>query len=295
MLTQLYRGILIVSSLIVLSVVAEAQITGLQLVPDSRHIYTDGTTQDKLHKFGYLFKADPNQSHSFTKFNEIRIAQKCINYVSGAFVVGGIINRLRNPDAGLSYINVPIIAGGLGNLIFGNAKRRAKEELLYWDVYNPLGLDNVEYGTVDRYKLKGFSQVSKHKFLYNSQKGALHDFWFLFEFNQEVQETFDLFDFYRKKQLGWNAIAGSIFGAGVVTGFFIDFSNPVISAIYGIYGIGSGVLIGLINNLSVGIKKARYKDRLLTLIDTSVAHHSPKASSLNVAFTQNGVGLVYQF
>ncbi len=280
----------------------------LQLVPDTKHDYTDGITQDKLHKFGHLFRTDPDQAKSFTKFNRNRKIQRWVNYISGTIVGVGLVDGFRDIEQGgrvfTSRFGVQLrnafLVSGIGNVIAGSYKKKAKQQLLMTEFYHP-NLDDLEYVIVDPTISVGLSQISKNKFVADGQTGRLHDFGHLFKNHEQLKEDYDLFNSHREKQVAGNTIAVSIAGIGILGGALLlgsgddDISTDILGALTIIGGLGIGGLTALIVNAKHGSEKAGHRSRLLAQIDPSMVHLKPKATSLNIAFTQNGLGLVYQF
>ena len=86
-------------------------------------------------------------------------------------------------------------------------------------------------------------------------------------------------------------------GAGVIVGNAQD--DPVGNSLAIIALGGVGILIGgatfLITNLTSGIKKAEYRNLLLSKIDYSTSYQQARKAHLDLGLTQNGIGLIYSF
>ncbi len=215
----------------------------LQLVPDTKHDYTDGITQDKLHKFGSFFSQDPARSEV--------------------------------------------------------SKKKAKQQLLMPDLFNP-DLENLVHVITDTLIPVKLKQLSKFKFQAGDHIGPLHDFGYLFENNPQSKEDFGNYIKIRKKQANSRIVASSLIGIGIVGVVVIAQTNlgdggPGSFGTLSLGALGLGGFIGLHNGIVNGSQKEKYRARLLLHIDPTMVHHTLKAPSLNLAFTQNGVGLVYQF
>ncbi len=285
-----------------------AQTSELMLLPDSKHIYTDGVDQGKLHKFEHLFKYTPEQAKTFSKFNSNRKIQSWVNYISGAIVTAGLIDGLRDRSQGSFVVfgrlgtqfRNALVVGVTGNVIAGSAKRRAKRSLLF-------GQENLfqsEYLIIQRDTLlaQSFSQISKHRFRTNEVTRRLHKFGYLFEEHTELKHEFDLFNDYRQKQVRGNITSAVLVFGGLLTGsLLVDTDNSSLqsrdlAAVFIVIGTSvSGAIVALASNIGRGTKKARHRAALLSLIDPSMVYEQPKESHINLAITQNGLGLVYQF
>ena len=303
------KGLALISCFILFCHISLAQSSELMLVPDKKHIYTDGINEGKFHTFEHLFKDTPEQAKSFSTFNTNRKIQSWVNVISGAIVVGGLIDGLRDRSQGSSVVfsrlgvqlrNAALL-GVTGNAIAGASKRRAKQSLLLGqdDIFQPENLI-IQRDTVIA---QSFSQISKHRFSTNEVTRRLHKFGYLFADNPDLKSEFDLFNDYRKKQVRGNiTAAGLVIGGYAISfGLIADLDNRAIQsrdyvALLTLIGTsGAGVIVALANNLGRGPKKARHRAALLSQIDPSMVFEQPKESHINLAITQNGLGLVYQF
>jgi hypothetical protein len=279
----------------------------LQLVPGTKNIYTDGTTQGKFHKFEHVFLAEWDQAETFYKFNRNRKTQRWVNYISSAIVVGGLIDGLRDADQGNdvffnrlgTQVRNAILVGGIGNLFTGINKKRAKENLLSSEIYYST-LEDPDYIIVDTLISNKLTQVSTNKFMVNGQTTRLHKLDYLFRNNLTLKESFDLFEHYRAKQVKTNTTAITIGAVGIAGGIVAaGSSGDRYAALFGALvfgtGIGAGGLIAIINSADNGSQKKLHRSRLLSQIDPSMVFSPPIKPSLNLALTQNGVGMVYQF
>ena len=164
-------------------------------------------------------------------------------------------------------------------------------------VLDNIDLDYVISDTLKPVKLK---QLSEFKFQSDDHIGPLHEFGYLFENNPQSKEDFGNYIKIRKKQANSRIVASSLIGLGIVGVVVIAQPNPGDGG-PGSFGtlslgaIGLGGFIGLHNGIVNGSQKEKYRNRLLSFTDPSLGYQPSQESSLNVAFTQNGLGLVYQF
>ena len=164
-------------------------------------------------------------------------------------------------------------------------------------VRDNVDLDSVITDTLIPIKLK---QLSKFKFQAGDHIGPLHDFGYLFENNPQSKEDFGNYIKIRKKQANSRIVASSLIGIGIV-GIVVIAQTTLGDGGPGSFGtlslgaLGLGGFIGLHNGIVNGSQKEKYRNRLLSFTDPSLGYQPSQESSLNVAFTQNGLGLVYQF
>ena len=145
-------------------------------------------------------------------------------------------------------------------------------------------------------------QISEGEFKPDGHTGPLHEFGYLFESDPELRETFNKFNDLRLKQRRINNIAKPIIGIGTIltlgalVGLLITINDGFPNEFFYIIGITvSGGLLSILNKEITGSNKNRYRSKLLSHTQASFIDIRVKKISLNLALTQNGVGLVYQF
>ena len=142
-------------------------------------------------------------------------------------------------------------------------------------------------------------QISEGEFKADGHIGPLHHFGSLFGHDPELRETFNRFNKSRIKQRRGNIAGSVIAGSGIVVGVALiasgGFGGTYWGIAIGLGGIGVGGTILLLNNGIDGSKKAHYKAELLSHTTEPLVHVQDKIPTLNLAFTENGIGLVYQF
>ena len=277
--------------------ITQAQTTTLQLVPESKHTYTDGVTQAKLHKFESFFSHDLDKAELFSQFNSNRKTQRWINHIAGIPLGLSLIGSTTDRDAITVTNGVLVAIVGLGNAITASAKKRAKKKLLFTKRL-PDNLEELEYVNINSPLSVELSQLSKNIFIADGQARSLHKFEYLFKDNVELKESFDLFNSYRKKQKNVNIITASITVTTIalVVPRFEGEDFAVLGVLLYAGGfVSTGGLIVWLNDTINGTKKRQFRSRLLSQIDPSMVFKPQRKATLNLASTQNGVGLVYQF
>lgn len=283
---------------------SEAPITEIE-----KNIYTDGTTEGKLHKFGHLFQSDPEQIEAYTKFNQNRKAQRWVNYISSAIVTGGLIDGLRDGGAGTDLIlrrlktplTYAIVIGGLGNWITGRKKSSDKKSILsHYALSDTLTVHTDK--NIERIKVsKNFIQLSNRRFQSDSIIGPLHKYEYMFSDEPQLSHEFNQYNSYRKKQITSNVIGLTIVTASIVGGFAIANSgngstpDKIGGANVIVVGGGVGLFYILFSNLSNGSKKSKHKAALLSMIDVQQLGLTKPSQDIDLAITQDGLGLVYRF
>ena len=156
------------------------------------------------------------------------------------------------------------------------------------------------YVISDVYDIGPFKQLSKHRFQYGYNKGALHDFEYLFQQEPELKELFDGFNRARKNGVIGNTVTGIIIGGtGIYVGtvFQSRDGEGFVSAFVG--GVIASLPYGAISALTViatsKVKKNRYRSELLSSIYPSFVDRSKYAPRLYLGLTQHGVGLAVSF
>jgi len=285
-----------------LTIASYTQDDTFQLYEISKKTYSDGQKEGKLESFEPLFRSEPSIYHSYVKYQHNRKSQKILNYV-GAGVLGITLINTANRSDDVFQNNIPpgyyftALLGIIGNGISGSLKNKHKRALLDHR-FSRSGL--VNGSSLDLDFLGDFRQISNHKFGYEGQWGKLHDFGFLFEKDPQLYETFLLFNKSRRHQRTGNVVAGSVGGVFVILGVVVaseggDWSG-LIGAAVGVSGVLTGGAIATITNLINGPRKNKYREYLLSRIDSDpVGYRTKRSLQLNLAGTSNGVGIVLSF
>ena len=156
-----------------------------------------------------------------------------------------------------------------------------------------------EYRIVDSYGQGPIEQLSLHQFQSGDHIGKLHEFDYLFLYDERTANLFYRFDKARKHERVANyAALGTIVASGVTFGIALqDFDIPFLSG----FGVGSilGVVpalgITLINLITSKRNKNKYRSELFSQINPNFVKQHKHQPNLDLRLTEYGVGLVFNF
>ena len=157
-----------------------------------------------------------------------------------------------------------------------------------------------DYVIVDSYSVGDFRQLSKHQFQYNTHIGPLHSFKYVFEDHDELKPLFSGFNKSRRNEITGNVVSASLFiSSGVVYGFILRNNDLGFTGGFIVGSVVIGLPLGLVSSIIVLASSNRnknlYRSNLLTRIDPGFVYTELPGRTLELALTQHGIGLVYNF